>query len=257
MILSTVARRRSPKDALRRWRKPLVVLVLACLTAVLVAVERAGVGGPPRVALRGDLRREAQFFGQYGQLGCIVATVLLIWHLDPRRRPVLGKFLLCLAVTASLSAGMKHGFGRIRPGHAAAGQFVGFSIEPDSERESFPSGHTATAAALTVMLSALYPRARAVFWTLAITCAGLRYVTHAHWLSDVLGGFTLGYAAASVTLAKRGIRGRAFPRLFGRVYPRRSAEGLTKAVDPAAGETVPQAPEPCRTMTRDAQVFRP
>jgi membrane-associated phospholipid phosphatase len=50
------------------------------------------------------------------------------------------------------------------------------------------------------MLAHFYPPAAPTFWSLAISCAVLRYVLDAHWPSDVLGGITVGYAAAIACL---------------------------------------------------------
>jgi membrane-associated phospholipid phosphatase len=52
---------------------------------------------------------------------------------------------------------------------------------------------------MTLVLARLYPQAALIFWTLAIICAVIRYLMDAHWPSDVLAGFALGYAIAWAT----------------------------------------------------------
>ena len=148
-----------------RWRA-LVMCGLVLATLVLIPLEQSGHVGPPRVALGGDLRREAQFFGQFGQLGSVCIAMLLIWRLDERRRPMLVSMVLCLAATAVLTAAMKHGLGRVRPGYARRRRVPGSFALARFLAGEFPSGHAASARRLTVLLSAQYPRAKAIFWGL-------------------------------------------------------------------------------------------
>lgn len=73
---------------------------------------------------------------------------------------------------------------------------------------SFPSGHTSYAAATLVALVLLYtgpgPRRR-LWWALAAlgiaAMAWSRTYLHAHWLSDVVAGTTLGSALALAVFA--------------------------------------------------------
>jgi len=75
--------------------------------------------------------------------------------------------------------------------------------------ESFPSGHTASTAALTLTLVRLLERdgparrslARATALILTALVGETRLVLDEHWPSDVLAGALLGSAAASTALA--------------------------------------------------------
>jgi membrane-associated phospholipid phosphatase len=169
-------------------------LTLAC--GVMMIVERLGVPTTLQLSFRGDVKRETQWLAQYGQFVCTIAAAALIWQLDPADREFVVP--LCIAVgSTSLSAFLlKRLFGRVRPKRDNAGRFLGPTWKHDNHHESFPSSHSACAVALTVGLSHLYPQAAAVFWTLAIITAVLRYVLDAHWPSDVVGGITLGYVLA-------------------------------------------------------------
>jgi membrane-associated phospholipid phosphatase len=89
-------------------------------------------------------------------------------------------------------------FGRVRPGRANAGKFLGPSWKHASFRESFPSSHSACAMALSVVLSRIYPAAGITFLALAVVCGVLRYLMDAHWPSDVLAGWSVGYVLAHV-----------------------------------------------------------
>ena len=46
----------------------------------------------------------------------------------------------------------------------------------------------------------LYPQAAAVFWTLGLITAILRYLMDAHWPSDVLAGIAIGYVVGHLMM---------------------------------------------------------
>ncbi len=179
---------------------PLIVFAsLAVLCGVLLAVERAGVRTTLTLAFKGDVKRETRFIAQYGQLVCTVVAVVLVLQLDrangrrvavPLAVATLGVSLVCTVV--------KRLAGRVRPDREDAGRFLGPSWRHANYRESFPSSHSANAVAMSAVLAAAYPPAAATFWTLALLCAGLRYVLDAHWPSDVVGGIAAGYLTARV-----------------------------------------------------------
>lgn len=78
----------------------------------------------------------------------------------------------------------------------------------ESWRQSFPSGHAATAFAFAVGLSWVFPRGKAIFFGLA-TLAGIqRLVSNSHWPSDVIVGaavgVTCGYLVKQVALWQLG-----------------------------------------------------
>jgi undecaprenyl-diphosphatase len=89
--------------------------------------------------------------------------------------------------------------GRVRPRGEKAGKFLGPSLRHANYCESFPSNHSASAAAYAGVLAAAYPHAAITFWTLAVCCAVLRYLMDAHWPSDVLAGVALGYLASIIS----------------------------------------------------------
>jgi membrane-associated phospholipid phosphatase len=66
---------------------------------------------------------------------------------------------------------------------------------------SFPSGHTATAAAGATMLSVLYPRAAPLFIVVAAAIAYSRLYVGVHFPLDVVGGAVIGVATALLLLA--------------------------------------------------------
>jgi membrane-associated phospholipid phosphatase len=67
--------------------------------------------------------------------------------------------------------------------------------------QSFPSGHTAAALALTGVLAFYYSRIAWMFWILALGCGVSRVLDLQHWLTDCVAGALIGYLAAIAALA--------------------------------------------------------
>ncbi len=169
----------------------------------MMVLETWGLPTTLSLSFKGDIKRESRWLAQYGQSVCTPVAAVLVWQLDPRhRREAIIIAISVLACSTSCMV-MKRLLSRVRPGRENAGKFLGPSWKHANYKESFPSSHSACAVTLSVMLSMLYPAAAPTFWTLALLCAGLRYLMDAHWPSDVLGGIALGYgvayAAAKVT----------------------------------------------------------
>ena len=144
----------------------------------------------------------AEVFGNF--VGAVIAAVLIL-ELDRRHR-----FRFFRLFTAALLAGLlvnivKLFIIRRRP------KGIPF-MEPESIQQydtllidwtpwtsaiksidcSFPSGHTATAFAVFVVLSFYYPQGKRVFLTLAILAGIQRIVACAHFPSDVIVGAIIG-----------------------------------------------------------------
>lgn len=64
----------------------------------------------------------------------------------------------------------------------------------DAAHWSFPSGHSATAAALALSLGTIWPRLWPLWWLLALPIMASRLTLDAHYPSDVLGGFYVAFA---------------------------------------------------------------
>jgi undecaprenyl-diphosphatase len=177
-------------------------IVFACLMAacgVMMLIERSGVRTTLVLNFKGDVKRETRFIAQYGQALCTIIAAILVFQLDPRKKAVIPLVVATFGVSI-LAMIVKRLTGRVRPNRENAGKFMGFSWKHANAKESFPSSHSANAVAMSAVLATLYPPAAATFWTLALMCAGLRYVLDAHWPSDVLGGIALGYLAAQLSV---------------------------------------------------------
>jgi membrane-associated phospholipid phosphatase len=174
----------------------ILVAILAGLCVVLMLLERRGLRTTLALTFKGDIKRESRWLAQYGQAVCTAVAMVLVWQLDPKNRPKVFPIVIAVVAATVVATGIKRLVSRVRPGRENAGKFLGPSWSHANFRESFPSSHSASAVALTFMLSLLYPAAAPTFWVLALTCAGLRYLLDAHWPSDVLGGIALGYGTA-------------------------------------------------------------
>jgi len=99
-------------------------------------------------------------------------------------------------------------FGRARPKLLFEQNLFGFTwIGPHADRWSFPSGHSATMAALAIALSVIYPRGWPAYWALAILVMASRIVIDAHYFSDVIAGAYIGLAIAWALAAAARSRG--------------------------------------------------
>ncbi len=173
----------------------LVILILTGGAAMLLALELRGFRTTLSLGFRGDIKRETAFLAQYGQS---VATPLAAWFVHVARsnwhEPL--AIVASVVIASLLCTIIKRLSGRMRPNRENAGKFTGFSMKHDNQRESFPSSHSACAVALTITMIQVWPEAAAIFWTLAILTALLRYLLDAHFPSDVLAGCLLGYVVA-------------------------------------------------------------
>ncbi|QNE44713.1 phosphatase PAP2 family protein [Frigoribacterium sp. NBH87] len=118
-----------------------------------------------------------------------VAAVLLL-----RRRPWAALYWIAsCALSAGVVQVIKHTFGRARPEE----------ILVVSDYGSFPSGHTANAATLAVVLGVILRRAWVWIPGVVYTVAMLLSRTYlgAHWLTDTVGGLLIGAGVAVVLWA--------------------------------------------------------
>lgn len=97
------------------------------------------------------------------------------------------------AVSAGITQALKHLFGRARPDDMIVASDFG----------SFPSGHTANAATIAVVLWLILPRVWVALvgagWVLAMALS--RAMLAVHWGTDTLGGALVGASAALLVAA--------------------------------------------------------
>jgi membrane-associated phospholipid phosphatase len=133
----------------------------------------------------------------FGNIRIVVGLALVLVLADLVRHRNRWSFLFLLAVLAgmeAISTGVKDLVGRVRPTLDPAAAALG---------PSFPSGHSATAAAFYAAAALIVGRALrrparhaviAAAVAIAVAVAASRVLLDFHWLSDVIGGLSLGWA---------------------------------------------------------------
>ncbi|WP_218003285.1 bifunctional phosphatase PAP2/diacylglycerol kinase family protein [Nocardia concava] len=177
------------------------------------------------------LTRSADF----GVLWLLIAGVLGTRKGPPRRAAVRG--VVSLGATSLLvDSILKPIIARRRP--AADLLPVHRRLTPAPASSSFPSGHSAAAAAFATAVALENPRAAAVVGPLAAIVAYSRVHTGVHWGSDVLVGAAVG---SGVALATRRwwpahVPAGAHTRTVTDVPALPDGEGLLVLVNPASGD---------------------
>jgi membrane-associated phospholipid phosphatase len=176
--------------------------------------------------LGGDFKREIEFVQQFGGFTSLVITAVFIWLLDPANRMRLRQLVLAVIVHAAVVNIFKMTIGRPRPKFGESLIFTlpwqTFPLPIDGVEQprhawefwrgissnlwSMPSSHTSAAFVLAVFLATVYPRCRWFVFGLAGVVAVCRVVLGAHYPSDVVVGAGLGYAAATLAMARSGKR---------------------------------------------------
>ena len=132
-----------------------------------------------------------------GSIRIVVGLALVLVLVDLFRHRNRWSFLFLLVVLVGMEISMlsvKALVGRLRP-----------TLTPEAATlgPSFPSGHSATAAAFYAAAALIIGRSLSGRWrhlaiaiavALAVAVAGSRVLLDLHWLSDVVGGLALGWA---------------------------------------------------------------
>jgi membrane-associated phospholipid phosphatase len=123
-----------------------------------------------------------------------------------------GRLATSLVVVTLLGRGMKKAIGRARPSEGPDQ----YTFDPFGTFNSFPSGHTITAFAIsTVLADGIDDRwADIGLYTLAAGTGVSRMVGDHHWLSDVVGAAVLGTTVAKVVDGKWRIFGLTSPEFL-------------------------------------------
>ena len=134
---------------------------------------------------------------ELGNIKVVIGLAIVLVIVDAFRRRSRWSFLFLVKVLAGMEASMlvvKDIVGRVRPTLNPAAATLG---------PSFPSGHSATAAAFYAAAALIIGR---ILWRparqfliagaigIAIAVAASRVLLDLHWLSDVVGGLALGWA---------------------------------------------------------------
>ena len=188
-----------PSPALKRFA------LLTVVTAIVAAASYAWLDRPIATAFHdsGPTFQAAMAFVTAFGLGgpyllLTAAAVLVCWigeHAVAARRAAY--VFLVVAASGLFVDIIKPVFGRVRPTLLFSDHLYGFTgIGAHSNHWSFPSGHSATVAALAWALSLLYPRLVPAWIAAALLVAFSRIALDQHYLSDVIGGLYFGVVFA-------------------------------------------------------------
>jgi membrane-associated phospholipid phosphatase len=175
--------------------------------------------------LPGDVQKMVNMGEMFGFGGGAAMICLAAWVLDRSRRTQMPRLWACV-IGSGLAANLAKGLiMRTRPYgfDFQGGVFQTFGPWLPAFRElveeargasvqAFPSGHTATAVALAVGLSRMYPQGRKLFAAFAIMAAFQRIAAGAHYLSDTFAGAGIALLVSGVCFDSH-LLGRSFSRL--------------------------------------------
>ena len=151
----------------------------------------------------GDFEKAIQLSEAFAHgSGVIAIFVILLWTDINNRRRIwnVATYVLVVGVLANVA---KYFLPRLRPNSGveitdiyATWLPVLTGIGRRSAELSFPSGHSATAVAMAIALTILYPRGKWLFITLACLAMWQRVYSSAHYPSDCLAGAGVALAIA-------------------------------------------------------------
>ncbi len=176
-------------------------LLFGLVMLVLAFVADALFGGHYRIAFDGgDVLRELEALGQWGQLSSLVIVGVILCRMQPARWRRLLDLGLAAGVVSLAVLLLKFSVGRLRPMHEMPFVFDGWLVRIGDAPEqlgsydvaSMPSSHTSAAVVLSVFVMLLWPRLAWFALVMATLVAFSRVVFVAHWAADVVMGALIG-----------------------------------------------------------------
>ncbi|MEV0440466.1 phosphatase PAP2 family protein [Streptomyces spectabilis] len=163
----------------------------------------AAVAATPTPTLDRALRRLSHA-ADHSKISLAVAAGLALVPGRPRRAALAGVGAVTVASAAANLFG-KRMVRRRRPDRERARVVVDRHV-PMPRSASFPSGHTASAAAFATAVGVVLPAAAVPLGALAAAVGYSRVHTGVHYPGDVAAGAVLGFAAAATSLAVTRVR---------------------------------------------------
>lgn len=154
--------------------------------------------------LPGDLRKAVHLSEVFAHAFGVAAILGMLWWIDVRRRKSILKVAAFTALCGVAANVTKYVVPRVRPHsledteHTIDGSWDTWGSPLtgswfDEAIRSFPSGHSATAVALAIGLSILYPRGKWGFFAIAFVACLQRLIASAHYVSDIMGGILVTF----------------------------------------------------------------
>jgi len=184
----------------------LVVLIATAFATKVPAFQQADLQisvWARQQKLSGDFEKAIQLSEVFAHgSGVISIFLILLWTDINNRRRIwnVAAYVLVVGVLANVA---KYFMPRLRPNSGveitdiyATWLPVLTGISRRSGELSFPSGHSATAVALAIALTILYPQGKWLFTTLACLAIWQRVYSGAHYPSDCLAGAGIALAIA-------------------------------------------------------------
>ncbi len=216
------------------------------LSLLLVPLDRAlmgwlgpwgGLGG----FVKGDVHRELEFLQQFGAVSSVVIILAVMWLVDPQRRHRAVAIIAAVALNSAVMYVLKLVIGRPRPrvlfhdhvmtGRAGPWEFtLPWGTYPlprvaedgtvtyleahawevwkgiSSDLWSVPSSHAGAAACLAAALARVYPRLTPMLVVLMVIVGCARVLLGAHFVSDVVVGWAVGYCVGAFVMERVGRR---------------------------------------------------
>ena len=211
--------------------------LLACLSAVAIYFDVGLTRFANTEDLPGDLRRIIELSEIFAHGFGVAIACMLIWSLAPSLRRRIPRLICCALLPGMLVLPVKLLVVRRRPAFfypqfadyvddTWIGGISDWTLNTAYLTQSFPSAHTATAFGLGIALGWMLPRARFIFFGLALLASFQRIEAGAHWLSDVFAGASIALLVCGFLFQRWGI-GHLFDRI-----ERRSNSNLPGETEP-------------------------
>ncbi|MCH2183124.1 MAG: phosphatase PAP2 family protein [Mariniblastus sp.] len=200
------------------WPRTLVAVLVLLVAAVCLAPFDVAISRTVQFGFfPGDLRKIFSLSEIFAHGYGVVLVLIGIGVLFPEKRIYIPRVAMLAAFSGLTAQFIKMFIIRERPGdfagqwEKATSTWYGF-IEPfnlnlETQLQSFPSGHTATAVGLAIGLTYVFPRGKYFFAILAVLASLQRIVSYAHWTSDVLTGAAVALLVSCLLMQDYGLGG--------------------------------------------------
>ncbi len=173
------------------------LIIISFLLLLLLFTQDYTIRGYVKTNIKaGEWESTVQTLNKFGDgwIQAIITIIMIFAGYLKKKANLLktGKYGLIAIIAAGIAVQIiKHIIGRPRPTMVDAGiKDIGPSISIGLD--SYPSGHTASSFALAAVLSAVYPKGRYIFYSLAGIVGLSRIYLDSHFASDVFAGAILG-----------------------------------------------------------------